>query len=40
MELEVKLSEKSYKVVLKRGILNNLNSYYDFHNRKVLVITE
>ena len=40
MELEVKLSEKSYKVVLQRGILNNLNSYYDFNNRKVLVITD
>lgn len=39
MELSVNLHEKSYKVHIEKGILNNVNNFID-KNKKVLIISD
>ena len=39
MVIKVELSEKSYDIVLERGVLNNVDNYFNL-NRRVLVITD
>ena len=40
MEIKIQLKESSYNIYTGRNILKNISSYFNFENKKVLIITD
>lgn len=40
MEIKIQLNENSYNIYTGRNILKNISSYFNFENKKVLIITD
>lgn len=40
MEININLKEKSYKIITGRNILCNISSYFNFEDKKVLIVTD
>lgn len=40
MEININLKENSYNIITGRNILENISSYFNFENKKVLILTD
>lgn len=40
MKLDVNLTSNNYHVILEKGLLSHINDYYNFENKKVLIVTD